>query len=155
MKSYFGRVRPVPRLCVLYPGICLTTEEGWKNLSQGSRKVPVGQDSMCQHCLRELWSVGFSPTACQSCPAELLVDKISAGSFPVCRLENTRACFPAGSSDIFHPGYKPALGPWVIACFPAGSSDVFHPGYKPVLGPWVIAWATLVRGLCQRFRGSV
>jgi len=33
----------VPRLCELYPGICLTTEEkARKNLSQGSRRVPVG-----------------------------------------------------------------------------------------------------------------
>ena len=31
-----GRVRAVPRLGLLYPGICLTTEEkAWKNLSQG------------------------------------------------------------------------------------------------------------------------
>ena len=35
-----GRVRAVPRLCELYPGICLTTEEkARKNLSQGSRRV--------------------------------------------------------------------------------------------------------------------
>jgi hypothetical protein len=34
----FGRVRAVPRLGELYPGICLTTEEkARKNLSQGSR----------------------------------------------------------------------------------------------------------------------
>ena len=33
----------VPRLCKLYPGICLTTEEkAWKNLSQGSQRVPDG-----------------------------------------------------------------------------------------------------------------
>ena len=33
-----GRVRAVPRLGELYPGICLTTEEkSRKNLSQGSR----------------------------------------------------------------------------------------------------------------------
>ena len=33
----------MPRLCELYPGICLTTEEKtWKNLRQGSRRVPVG-----------------------------------------------------------------------------------------------------------------
>ena len=33
----FGRVRAVPRLDLLYPGICLTTEEkARKNLSQGS-----------------------------------------------------------------------------------------------------------------------
>ena len=38
-----GRVWAVPRLCELYPGICLTTEEkARKNLSQGSRRVPVG-----------------------------------------------------------------------------------------------------------------
>ena len=38
-----GRVRAVPRLCELYPGICLTTEEkARRNLSQGSRRVPAG-----------------------------------------------------------------------------------------------------------------
>jgi len=38
-----GRVLAVPCFCDLYPGICLTTEEkAWKNLSQGSRRVPVG-----------------------------------------------------------------------------------------------------------------
>jgi hypothetical protein len=32
-----GRVRAVPHICGLYPGICLITEErAWKNLSQGS-----------------------------------------------------------------------------------------------------------------------
>jgi len=32
-----GRVQAMPRLCELYPGICLTIEEqAWKNLSQGS-----------------------------------------------------------------------------------------------------------------------
>jgi len=37
-----GRVGAVPRLCVLYSVICLTTEEkARKNLSQGSRRVPV------------------------------------------------------------------------------------------------------------------
>ena len=36
-------VRAVPRLCKLYPGICLTTEEkARKNLSQGSRRMPDG-----------------------------------------------------------------------------------------------------------------
>ena len=36
-------MRAVPRLCDLYPGICLTTEEkARKNLSQGSRRMPVG-----------------------------------------------------------------------------------------------------------------
>ena len=35
-------MRAVPRLDELYPGICLTTEEkARKNLSQGSRRVPV------------------------------------------------------------------------------------------------------------------
>jgi hypothetical protein len=38
----FGRVRAVPRLCELYPGICLTTEEkARKNLSQGSRAIRI------------------------------------------------------------------------------------------------------------------
>jgi len=38
----FGRVRAVPGLCELYPGICLTTEErAWKNLSQGSRTIRI------------------------------------------------------------------------------------------------------------------
>jgi hypothetical protein len=38
-----GRVRTVPRLCEVCPGICLTTEEkARKNLSEGSRRVPVG-----------------------------------------------------------------------------------------------------------------
>jgi hypothetical protein len=34
---------PCHRLYELYPGICLTAEgKKWKNLSQGSRRVPVG-----------------------------------------------------------------------------------------------------------------
>ena len=34
---------PCPRLCELYPGICLITEvKAGKNLIQGSRRVPVG-----------------------------------------------------------------------------------------------------------------
>jgi hypothetical protein len=38
----FGRVRAVPRLGELYPGICLTTEEkARKTLSQGSRTSQV------------------------------------------------------------------------------------------------------------------
>jgi hypothetical protein len=38
----FGRLRAVPRLCELYPGICLTTEEkARKTLIQDSRRVPV------------------------------------------------------------------------------------------------------------------
>ena len=33
----------VPRLCDVYPGICLTPEEkARKNLSQSSRRMPVG-----------------------------------------------------------------------------------------------------------------
>ena len=37
-NNNFGRMRAVPRLGELYPGICLTTEEkARKNLSQGSR----------------------------------------------------------------------------------------------------------------------
>jgi hypothetical protein len=37
-----GRVRAVPRLCELYPVICLTIEEkAQKNLSQGSRTIRI------------------------------------------------------------------------------------------------------------------
>ena len=36
-NNFFERVRAVPHLCELYPGICLTTaEKARKNLSQGS-----------------------------------------------------------------------------------------------------------------------
>jgi hypothetical protein len=49
----FGRVRAVPRLCVLYPGICLTTEErARKNLIQGSRRVPAGTMKIHKHTIR-------------------------------------------------------------------------------------------------------
>jgi len=35
--KHFGRMRVVPRLCELYPGICLTTEgKARENLSQGN-----------------------------------------------------------------------------------------------------------------------
>jgi hypothetical protein len=35
--KHFGKEQVMTRLCGLYPGICLTTEEkAWKNLSQGS-----------------------------------------------------------------------------------------------------------------------
>jgi len=40
--KHFGRVRAVPRLGELYPGICLTTEEkAWKKVSQGSRTIRI------------------------------------------------------------------------------------------------------------------
>ena len=39
----FGRMRTVPCLCELYPGICLTTEEKERKiLSQVSGRLPVG-----------------------------------------------------------------------------------------------------------------
>jgi hypothetical protein len=43
-KNYclMGRVRDVPRLYELHPGICLTTEEKAQKTCQGSRRVPVG-----------------------------------------------------------------------------------------------------------------
>jgi hypothetical protein len=42
-QQNIGTLRSVPRLCELYPDICLTTEgKARKNLSQGSRRVPVG-----------------------------------------------------------------------------------------------------------------
>ena len=49
----FGRVRAVPRLCGLYPGICLTTEEkARKTLSQGSRRVPAGTMKIHKQTIR-------------------------------------------------------------------------------------------------------
>ena len=49
----FGRVRAVPRLCGLYPGICLTTEEkAGKNLSQASRRVPAVTMKVHKHTIR-------------------------------------------------------------------------------------------------------
>jgi hypothetical protein len=49
----FGRVRAVPGLCELDPGICFTTEEkAWKNLSQGSRRVPVATMKVHNHTIR-------------------------------------------------------------------------------------------------------
>ena len=45
-----GRVRALTRLCVLYAGLYLTTEEKHhKNLGQSSLEVPLGHDSVCQH----------------------------------------------------------------------------------------------------------
>ena len=42
----FGRLRAMPRLGELYPGICLTTEENArKNLSQGSRTIRIHRPS--------------------------------------------------------------------------------------------------------------
>jgi hypothetical protein len=41
-RKNFGRVRAVPRLCELYPDICLTSEEkARKNLSQGTRTIRI------------------------------------------------------------------------------------------------------------------
>jgi hypothetical protein len=49
----FGRVRAVPRLGELYPGICLTTEEkARKTFSQGSRRVPAGTMKIHNHTIR-------------------------------------------------------------------------------------------------------
>jgi hypothetical protein len=49
----FGIVQAVPRLCELYPGIYLTTEEkARKNLRQGSRKVPAGTMKIHNHTIR-------------------------------------------------------------------------------------------------------
>jgi len=43
----------VPRLCELYSGICLTTEEkARKTLSQGSQIVPVGTMKIHKHTIK-------------------------------------------------------------------------------------------------------
>jgi hypothetical protein len=42
-NSLIRKITDRARLCELYPGICLTTEEkAQKNLSQGNQRVPVG-----------------------------------------------------------------------------------------------------------------
>ena len=49
----FGRVQAMLRLCELYPGICLTTEEkSQKNLRQGGRRVPPGTMKIYKHKIR-------------------------------------------------------------------------------------------------------
>jgi hypothetical protein len=49
----FGRVRAVRRLCGLYPGICLSTEEkARKNVIQGSRRVPAGMMKIHKHTIK-------------------------------------------------------------------------------------------------------
>ena len=51
----FGKVRAVSHLCGFYPGICLTNEErARKNLSQGSRRVPVGTMKIHKHTIRDI-----------------------------------------------------------------------------------------------------
>jgi hypothetical protein len=48
-----GRVRAVPHLCGLYPGICLPTEEkAQENLSQDSGRVPAGTMKTHKHTIR-------------------------------------------------------------------------------------------------------
>jgi hypothetical protein len=51
-KNNFGRVRTVPHICGFHPDICLTTEEKWKTLSQGSRRVPAGTMKIHKHTIR-------------------------------------------------------------------------------------------------------
>ena len=43
----------VPRLCELYPGICLKIEEKTlENLSQGNRRLPAGTMKIHKHTIR-------------------------------------------------------------------------------------------------------
>jgi hypothetical protein len=75
-------VLAVPRLCELYAGICLITEEeARKNLSQGSRRVPVGDSS-------------FGPCWYQSVPC-VITHPVTAvsGSPPSLYLSPPRFCF--------------------------------------------------------------
>jgi hypothetical protein len=52
-QTNWGRVRAMPRLCELYPGICLTTEgKARENFSQGSRRVPAGMMEIHKHTIR-------------------------------------------------------------------------------------------------------
>jgi hypothetical protein len=50
--KHFGIVLAVPRLCELYPGICLRTEvKPRKNLRQGSRRDPAGTMKIHNHTI--------------------------------------------------------------------------------------------------------
>jgi hypothetical protein len=63
-KINLGGVRAVPRVCELYPGICLTTEEKVrKNLSQGSRRMPVGTTKK-NLAAGVLWSMNTQALCC-------------------------------------------------------------------------------------------
>ena len=56
----FGRVRAVPCLSGLYPGVCLITEEkARENLSQGSRRVPAATMNIRKHTIRNTETVLF------------------------------------------------------------------------------------------------
>jgi hypothetical protein len=62
------RVRAVPRLCELYPCICLTTEEkARKKLSKDSRRVPAGTIKISRQSALENGKV-VSPTHRPSLP---------------------------------------------------------------------------------------
>ena len=52
-QEILERVRAVPRLSGLYPGICLATEEkARKNLTQGNRRVPAGTMKIHKYTIR-------------------------------------------------------------------------------------------------------
>jgi len=52
-------MRTVPRLCEVYPGICLTTEEkARKNRSQGSRRMPVSKEYTEQSIVVDVYYTG-------------------------------------------------------------------------------------------------
>ena len=75
---WLGKVRTVPRLCEVYPGICLTTEEkAWKNLSQGSRRMPVGKEytNVCDYIIMSL----SSPPSLSRLVTEYIVDSATGG----------------------------------------------------------------------------
>jgi hypothetical protein len=67
----FGRVRAIPRLGELYPGICLTTEEKTrKNLSQGSLSGFLYIEQINEHLISvfffKLLSLEVLKILCQS-----------------------------------------------------------------------------------------
>jgi len=50
--KHFGTVLAMPRVCELYPGICLTAEEkARKNLSEGSRRLPTCAMNIHKHTI--------------------------------------------------------------------------------------------------------
>jgi hypothetical protein len=53
-QNNLGRVRAVPHLCELYPGICITTggKTRGKKTCQGNRRVPAGMMKIHKHTIR-------------------------------------------------------------------------------------------------------
>ena len=102
----------MPRVCELYPGICLTTEEkARKNLSQGSRRVPVG--TMKTECTEQKIQGIFLFCQERLKADHVLTLSVAAGSskrIPLNARSGFTSYYPFGAGIIFfilaHPVYK-------------------------------------------------